>query len=229
MGRAAILGLALTPSNFANAPPGIHHYFRVAAIDDGATPLLWWVVSRERYRWIENTLIGNHWVSKGFDKAQELIHRLAQTPDGETVAPALDDEFARLATDISHDRFATFLLLPIQRAAWMWWRWLGYGHRIVLTSWGELGLLKFLYGVYYFAVGAGLVAACLAKDRMLNIIAIAAFSVALVRTAFLVSYPVSALEIRYLDLFSPTLDIIGLYGLWQLLPSRLMRPRKLVT
>jgi hypothetical protein len=59
------------------------------------------VLSRTRWAFADNTLIGNRSVSKDFDKAHELIHRLAETPESENFAPSLDDEFDRLADDIS--------------------------------------------------------------------------------------------------------------------------------
>jgi hypothetical protein len=213
MGRAVTVGLSPIPS-IINAPAGILHYFRVAALDEGAAPFLWMILDRSGYGSVNDTLIGNHWVSEDFDKAYELIRRLAETPDGESVAPSLDDEFARVAEDISRDRFATYILLPLQRAGRMWWHWAG--HQVVHTNWGLFGVLKFLFVTYSLATGVGWLAACLAKDRLLKVIAIAAFSFAVARTAFLVSFPISALEIRYLDLSSPTLEIIGLCGLWQI-------------
>lgn len=229
MARAVTVGLPPLPSVLAgDYPPGIVRYFQVAALDEKATYLLWNVVTRQ-YSLINRMELAGHWVSTDFDRASQLIHRLGTTPDDEAVPTSLDDDFSAVAANISRDRFATYFLLPVRRAAIMWWDWLG--HPIPASGLGQTAPLKYFFFGYYVIIGVGLLAAALTGNPPSKILAIAGVSFAVGRTAFLVSNPVSCLELRYLDLFVPSFDIIalyGLYGLWSFLKFRTSETHKFI-
>ena len=218
LGRAVAVGLPPVPSLLAgDISGGIINYYRVAALDEGATSLVFGTLGRQ-YSMISTEQLAEHWIGIDLDRASGLIHRLAALPDGTAVPASLNDEFLAVATNISQHRFATYVLLPVRRAARMWWGWLG--HPVSYSSLGQFGVLKDLFVSYYLTLGAGFAAAAAFGDRRLKAVGIAAVSFALIRTAFLVCNPVSALELRYLDLFSPTFDMIGLCGLWHVMKSR---------
>jgi hypothetical protein len=135
----------------------------------------------------------------------------------------LDNQFSRLGDTVSKNWFAANIEIPVLRAIRMWWGWLG--HKLPHSAIGETAPLKQFFISYYLLVGAGVLVACFAGGHFLKIIAIGALSFLVARTAFLVSIPISALEIRYLDPFFPMIDVIGLCSVWQVLARLFSRTR----
>ena len=152
------------------------------------------------------------------DELCSLFEQLSEVPDGQAVPASLDNQFSRLADTVSKNWFAANIEIPVLRAIRMWSRWLG--HKLPYSEIGETAPLKQIFISYYLLVGAGLLIACFAGGHFLKTIAIGALSFLVARTAFLVSIPISAMEIRYLDPFLPMIDVIGLCSLWRALVRR---------
>ena len=160
------------------------------------------------------------------DQVCALIGRLKQVPNGQAVPTSLDDAFLRLADTVSKKWFSANFEIPALRAIRMWRGWLG--HPLPYLETGRTAPFRQIFISYYLLVGTGLLIACFGGGHFLKTIAIGALSLLVARTAFLASIPISAMELRYLDPFFPTVDVIGLCSLWQVLvqPFSDLTPRQ---
>lgn len=231
--RAAVVGLPLLPTTImdeAKLPAGVLRFFRVAAMDTDATKnLMWPMTGGLNYDDIQleddpdcqegmpHSSVSEYSEMVNAYELCTLLEQLSAVPNGQAVPASLDDQFARLADTVSKNWFAANIEIPVLRAIRMWSRWLG--HNFPYSEIGETAPLKQIFISYYLLVGAGLLIACFAGGHFLKTIAIGALSFLVARTAFLVSIPISAMEIRYLDPFFPTIDVIGLCSLWQVLAA----------
>ena len=229
--RAAVVGLPLLPTTImdeAKLPAGVLRFFRVAAMDMRATAnLAFPLTGGLNYSDIQleddpdcrtgmsHSSIPEYSEMVNADELCILFQKLNEVPDGQAVPVSLDNQFSRLADTVSKNWFAANIEIPVLRAIRMWWGWLG--HELPYSEIGETAPLKQIFISYYLFVGVGLLIACFAGGHFLKTIAIGALSFLVARTAFLVSIPISAMEIRYLDPFFPTIDVIGLCSLWQVL------------
>ena len=237
--RAAMVGLPLLPTTImdeAKLPAGVLRFFRVAAMDTDATKnLMWPMTGGLNYEAIQleddpdcqagmsHSSVPEYSEMVNAYELCTLFEQLSEVPNGQAVPASLDNLFTRLADTVSKNWFAANIEIPVLRAIRMWSRWLG--HNLPYLEIGETAPLKQIFVSYYLLVGAGLLIACFAGNHFLKTIAIGALSFLVARTAFLVSIPISALEIRYLDPFFPTIDVIGLCSVWQVLARLFSRAR----
>lgn len=236
VGRAAVLGLPLFPTTIMNAealPQGLLQFFRAAALDDRATANVAWALMSNRYSVMRlegeppcrpdmpHSAVPEYSPMVDPYRLCTAFERLIKVPNGEALPSALDDEFMRLRDMVSRNWFAANIGIPVERGFRMWWRWLG--HPLAGLDTGRHTPIKQIFISYYLLVGAGLLIACFSRNRLLSTLALGAASFMVMRTAFLVSIPVSAMEIRYLDAFFPTVEVIALWSLWSCLMAFLQR------
>jgi hypothetical protein len=145
-----------------------------------------------------------------------LFEKLGELPYGQTVPLSLDNEFTKLAAIDSNDWIQRYLEVPLVRAKRMWWRWLNEPSAwVAFPLVGKSGPLRHIFFAYSLIIWGGLLAGLFSKDYFLRILTIAALSFVVARTAFLVSIPITALEVRYLDPFFPMIDVIAMCSLWR--------------
>jgi hypothetical protein len=234
--RAAVVGLPLLPTPNAPAeitfPAGVFRFFQVAALDWRAAQNLHWPLYRLKYSKIRidgdpecrvgmpHGSVPEYSEMASADQVCALFSRLKEVPDGRAVPKSLDDAFSKLADTVSKQWFSANIEIPTLRAIRMWTGWLG--HPLPSLETGRTPPLKQIFISYYLLVGAGLLIACFAGGHFLRTIAIGALSLVVARTAFLAW--ITATEIRYLDPLFPTVDVISLCGLWQVLARLFSRP-----
>jgi hypothetical protein len=223
--RAGLVGLSLLPTNVFRdenqLPPGLMAFYRVAALDQRATVNFLWRIGLWKQISYEPDDMFSSRVDRGklrpmFVEFKELPEDRSLRADERARLDRLDHQFAGIAKQLSENFLATQIEVPLIRAGRIWAGWLG--HPIQLRV-GEKGSIFFI--VYSLAVLAGAVAAPIVCKGALRIVSFCALSLVIVRTAFLVNIPISALEVRYLDLLFPSLDMIALCAMWSLLAQLL--------
>jgi len=224
MARAIAVGLPPIPTVLggeATLPAGIIRFIRVAALDERAIQNLLWPIGFRDYQDIPYSTLDEYWAGIDLVRAAALLRELGQLPSGQTVPSSLDNEFLSLASSGSKDWFGTYVEVPLLRAKRMWLRWLKDSSSwVAFPSRGRSGLIRYAFFAYSLVVLGGLLAVTFSRDYFLRILAIAALSFVLARTAFLVSVPITALEVRYLDPFFPMIDVIAICSLWCVAKSR---------
>jgi hypothetical protein len=153
-----------------------------------------------------------------FAEFKELPQDRSLGPDERARLRRLDSEFAEIAKQLSENFLATQIEVPLIRAGRIWSLWLG--HPIQFSQVGDKGAIRAFFIVYSLAVLVGAVVGMIVCKGALRILSVGALSLVMIRTAFLVSIPISALEVRYLDPLFPSLDMIALCALWSLLAQR---------
>ena len=204
--RANFVGLPLLPSPIAGElkmPRGVIAFYRAASLDERATNLLWSLIGR-RYQDIIYEPDDMYSARVNSVELRRLLVELNKLPVGSAVPRGLDDQFGRIAGRLSESWLSTQIAVPMIRSGRIWSRWLG--HPVSFSSLGEKGPIRVLLIVYSLAVLVGVVAGTIVSKGALRILSIAALSLLICRTAFLVAIPISALEMRYLDPLFPSLD-----------------------
>jgi hypothetical protein len=148
-------------------------------------------------------------------KLRRLFAELKELPEDRSLRAdelgRLDNEFAGIAKQLSENFLATQIEVPLIRAGRIWSGWIG--HPIQFSRVGEKGLIRAFFIVYSLVVLAGAAAGAIVCKGVLRIVSFSVLSLVIVRTAFLVNIPISALEVRYLDPLFPSLDMIALCAL----------------
>jgi hypothetical protein len=220
MVRAAAVGLPLLPTPFFNArelPPGPMQFYQAAALDERATQHFAWPFMGKQYGKVQlkagqdcnkTTPAPEYARTANAAEICSLFKQLNQVPDAKPIPPSLDKGFSDLAERVPGNWGIGYVEIPPTRAVRMWSIWFGHGLPSLHT--GLSSITKSIFRLYYLAVFIGLLIAL--RISTLQAIAIGALGFMIVRTAFLVSPPISALEVRYLDLFFPSVDAIALSG-----------------
>ena len=219
--RAGLVGLPLLPSAIAGEgqlPQGIIAFYRVAALDERATRTLMWPIIERSYQF--TALEASDVYASRADPSQvrQLFTELKALPDGQPVPKDLDDAFGEIARQLSQNSLSTQVAVPLIRALRIWSRWLG--HPIYFSSVGERGPLRPMFIAHSLMVLAGALAGAVLCTKPLRYLATAAVIFTIVRTAFLVIVPVTAMETRYLDPLFPALDMIAICAMAALVMER---------
>jgi len=218
MVRAKIVGLPVLPTVFvaeSQQTGGLVAFYRAAALDERATKYFLWRIGLNK----EISYQPEDMYSSRVDrtKLRRMFAEFKEAPDGR-IPKHLNDQFADLAKVLSDNFLATQIEVPLIRAGRIWLHWVG--HPIQFSDVGKKGPIRTLFIVYSLAVIAGAIAGAFFCTGALRIVSVSALSLIIVRTAFLVNIPISALEVRYLDLLFPALDMIAICALWSIVGQR---------
>jgi hypothetical protein len=217
--RAAIVGLPLLPPPTFIAqgvPSGIVKFFRVAALDERATGGFLWEVIGRQYNAIQSDSLDEYSPRVEPSVMSGMFDALKQLPTGSAVPKQLDDEFAQTGEHLSADSLSTYILLPLTRSARIWSHWV-LVPGIAFSSLGQQGIARAFLSTYSTLVLLCIVFGALFGRGLLRILCVSAACFAVARTEFLVSVPISVLEVRYLSPLFPLLDVIAFCSLWFLL------------
>jgi hypothetical protein len=215
MARAVFVGLPLLPSPYVSATSGFIAFYRVAALDERATGFIFPMIGGN-YRDVQSSNAFEEYTSRVDRRLLDhLFERLHELPVGSAMPKQLDNEFARIGRDLSEQWFSTQILIPLIRAGRLWQGWTG--HNVASSSLGEHGIIHLAFVIYSLAVIGGVLAGAAGATNPLRVLCIFAIVLAIVRTAFLVSIPIGALENRYLDELFPGFDMMALCVFWFLI------------
>lgn len=210
--RAVRIGLPIAPSNVLDEdlPAGLLRFWRTTALDQRAVIQLIWPVWSHRYETVKSVdsaaIVG---AARG-DDFRQLLAQLSVIPPTADIPASIDTAFGDLARRFTRQhpvrsRFG----VPFTRAVRMWTMEdgqysSGWQSTVLASPTWESGRTAYRITILVLCVVAGALA-----GGQIRTAAILVLGFAVARTAFLVSVPITMLESRYLAVFAPLLEVVG--------------------